>query len=179
MRILTLKLESVVHVGHPAYRKDVEVRSCEKIRELHIEDALFAHNAFDQLDSQLEVTWLADLVEGTKQEVKIEDLDEAEAEILRDLEDHQETNAQKALKAKGLIQDFDQASYDRETTETMGLPIGTKTNSYEYRLVLQIEQLDENGRMLCTYGPEPVVLLTTDDADEAIDALHKHVEADS
>lgn len=44
----------------------------------------------------------------------------------------------------------------------------------EFRIVLQIEQLDENGRPLCTYGPrEPVVLLKTDDAELSIELLER------
>ena len=40
----------------------------------------------------------------------------------------------------------------------------------EFKIVIQIEQLDDNGNTLCTYGPnEPVTLYETDDADEAID----------
>ena len=44
----------------------------------------------------------------------------------------------------------------------------------EFRVVLQIEQLDENGQPLCTYGPEPITLLKTDDADEAMEYIEKH-----
>ena len=38
----------------------------------------------------------------------------------------------------------------------------------EFRVVIQIEQLDEQGQVLCTYGPPPVTILRTDDAEEAI-----------
>ena len=43
----------------------------------------------------------------------------------------------------------------------------------EFRIVIQIEQLDETGKVLCTYGPEPITLLSTNDADEAIEEFNK------
>lgn len=45
----------------------------------------------------------------------------------------------------------------------------------EFRIVLQIEQLDDNGQPLCIYGPaDPATVLLTDDADLAID-LHERM----
>ena len=41
----------------------------------------------------------------------------------------------------------------------------------EFRIVIQIEQCDQNGNAICTYGPEPIILLETDDADAAIHCL--------
>ncbi len=39
----------------------------------------------------------------------------------------------------------------------------------EFRIVIQVEQLDDNGEPLAIYGPDdPVVLWETDDADAAI-----------
>ena len=44
----------------------------------------------------------------------------------------------------------------------------------EFRIVRQIEQLDENGEPLCTYGPEePATVLETNDADQAIDTFER------
>jgi len=100
MRILTLTLESVVPIGHPSYREDVETRSCEKISSLHIEDALLAFECYDQLESLLDLAYLADLVA-----------------------DANEDPAAKALA------DFDQASYDKEMTEELGLPTNEEANS--------------------------------------------------
>jgi len=53
-----------------------------------------------------------------------------------------------------------------------------EVNVYEFRVVLQIEQIDKNGRPLCTYGPEPVILFETDDADEAMEYIEKHTNAE-
>lgn len=123
MRILTVKLESVVPVGHPAYRKDVEVRSFEKSSELHIEDALLARECFDQLDSLLDLDYLSDLVEGSKEDA----LDETEASVLHDLAEHQEERPMDTIFPN--LGDFDQASYDKEVTEAMDLPTSGKANS--------------------------------------------------
>ena len=42
----------------------------------------------------------------------------------------------------------------------------------EFRIVLQIEQMDADDNPLCIYGPEePAVVLSTDDADEVIDTF--------
>lgn len=111
MRILSVTLESVVPIGHPAYKKDVETRSFEKSSELHIEDALLAHECFDQLDSLLDLSYLADLVA-----------------------DANEDPAAKALA------DFDQASYDKEMTEAMSLPV-----SEIPRYQLQIRLVERAG----------------------------------
>jgi hypothetical protein len=41
----------------------------------------------------------------------------------------------------------------------------------EFEIVLQINQRAQNGRVLNTYGPEPITLLETDDPDEAIEVI--------
>jgi hypothetical protein len=148
MRILSVKLETVVPVGHPAYRENAGVRSFEKSSELHIEDAELAFACYDQLDSLLDLDYLNGLVQEAE-----------EPETLPNLEA------------------FDQGAYDRAITNMFGLPIGSapKIHFSEFRLVLQIEQIDVDGHVFCTYGPEPAVLFETDDADDAIEAFNNRL----
>lgn len=42
----------------------------------------------------------------------------------------------------------------------------------EFRIIIQIEQLDDDGQMLSTYGPdEPIILWESDDADAVIHTM--------
>ena len=44
----------------------------------------------------------------------------------------------------------------------------------EFRIVLQIEQLDDNGEPLCIYGPaDPYIVVESDDAELMIDSFEQ------
>jgi len=40
-----------------------------------------------------------------------------------------------------------------------------------YRVVLQIEDVNEEGEVEQTYGPEPIIFLWTEDEQDAIDMM--------
>jgi hypothetical protein len=42
---------------------------------------------------------------------------------------------------------------------------------HEFRIIIQIEQLDEYNEPICTYGPEPRTLFLTNDSDLAMQTI--------